>query len=124
MSSPRAQFAYGKVDPKEAGRAAGVRSGISRRTKALVMELAEGDVFKQVANASELWQLVLDKACETAESGNPALLFKILRDATDRTRGRATQTQLVAVDHRVTIRPGDIKRAREVALRPLGRGRA
>ena len=116
MSSPRGQFAYGRVDPREAGRAAGLRSGISRRTRALVMELAEGDVFKQITNATELWQRVLDKACEMADNGNPALLFRILQDATDRTRGRATKTQLVAVDQRVTIRPEDIEWARKVAL--------
>jgi hypothetical protein len=54
MSSPRGQFAYGRVDPREAGRAAGLRSGVARRTKALVMELVEGDAIKQVANATEL----------------------------------------------------------------------
>jgi hypothetical protein len=66
------------------------------------------------------WQLVLDRACEMADSGDPALLFKILQDATDRTRGRATQTQVVAIDQRVTVKVEDIERAKAVARRMAG----
>ena len=44
----------------------GVRSGISRRSKALVLKLVEGDTFKQIANARELWQVCLDAATQRA----------------------------------------------------------
>ncbi len=99
---------------------AAMKSAESRRRKLLLRRLSvelekDKDVFKQITEATSLWQLALDKACELADEGDPKMLLQMLQDATDRVRGRATQTQAVLHEHRLTLRAEDLEDARRVA---------
>lgn len=117
IPSPPGQFCNGRVDPREAS----AKSNTVRRLKRAALALSrEKDIFEQVSKSHDLWQIALDAAARQADDGDPRMLFQMLQDATDRCRGRATQTQLVAIDHRIQFSPEELESARSVARELAG----
>lgn len=115
--SPPGVFGHGLVDQK----AASEKGRFVQRLKRAALSLSkEKDIFEQVSKSHDLWQIALDAAARQADDGDPRMLFQMLQDATDRCRGRATQTQLVAIDHRVQFSNEELESARAVARELAG----